>query len=29
MSDRQIRVIVDRTYDEAWDILVTWGDAAG
>lgn len=29
LSDQQIRTIVDRTYDEAWDILVTWGDAAG
>jgi hypothetical protein len=29
LSDQQIRTIVDRTYDDAWDILVTWGDAAG
>lgn len=29
LSDQQIRTIVDRTYDEAWELLVTWGDAAG
>jgi len=29
LSDQQVRTIVDRTYHEAWDILVTWGDAAG
>ncbi len=26
-SDRQIATIVDQTYEEAWDLLVTWGDA--
>jgi len=29
LSDRQIQGIVDRTYQDAWDLLVTWGDAAG
>jgi hypothetical protein len=29
LSDQQIGTIVNRTYDEAWEILVTWGDAAG
>ena len=27
LSDRQIMTIVDLTYEEAWDLLVTWGDA--
>ena len=27
LSDRQITTIVDQTYEEAWDLLVTWGDA--
>lgn len=27
LSDRQIRAVVDRTYTEAWDLLVMWGDA--
>ena len=26
LSDSQIVTAVDRTYDEAWDLLVTWGD---
>jgi hypothetical protein len=26
MTDQQIRVIVDRTYREAWDLLEVWGD---
>ena len=26
LSDSQIVTVVDRTYDEAWDLLVTWGD---
>jgi hypothetical protein len=29
LSDHQIEGIVDRTYQDAWDLLVTWGDAAG
>jgi hypothetical protein len=29
LSDRKIRTIVDRTYQEAWDLLVTQGDAEG
>ena len=29
LSDRQITTIVDQTYEEAWDLLVTWGDAEG
>ena len=29
LSDQQIRTIVDRTYAEAWDLFVTWGDAEG
>jgi hypothetical protein len=29
LSDQEIRGIVDRTYQEAWELLVTWGDAAG
>ena len=29
LSDRQITTIVDRTYEEAWDLLVIWGDAEG
>ena len=28
-SDRQITSIVDRTYQETWELLVTWGDAEG
>jgi hypothetical protein len=27
LSDRQIRTIVDRTYQDAWDLLVAQGDA--
>ena len=27
LSDRQIMTIVDRTYEEAWDLLMIWGDA--
>jgi hypothetical protein len=29
LSDRQIQDIVDRTYRDAWELLVTWGDTAG
>jgi len=29
LSDRQIHTIVDRTYHEAWELLVTQGDAEG
>jgi hypothetical protein len=29
LSNRQISTIVDRSYDEAWDLMVTFGDAAG
>ena len=29
LSDRQIRTIVDQTYQEAWDLLVAQGDAEG
>lgn len=29
LSDRQIRTIVDRTYEEAWDLLVAQGDTEG
>jgi hypothetical protein len=29
LSDQQIRVIVDQTYHEAWDLLEVWGDAEG
>ncbi len=29
LSDRQIREVVDRTYEEAWELLVTWGDVTG
>lgn len=28
LSDQQIRGVVDRTYKEAWDLLVIWGDTA-
>lgn len=28
LSDEQIRTVVDRTYQEAWDLLLAWGDAA-
>ena len=27
LSNQQINVIVDRTYDEAWELMVTFGDA--
>ena len=27
LSNRQITTIVNRTYEEAWDLLVIWGDA--
>jgi hypothetical protein len=29
LTDRQIQDIVDRTYKDAWELLETWGDAAG
>lgn len=29
LNDRQIQIIVDRTYQDAWELLVIWGDAAG
>lgn len=29
LSDAQIRSIVDRTYRDAWDLLVAWGDQQG
>jgi hypothetical protein len=29
LSDHQIQGIVDRTYQDAWELLVTWGDAVG
>ena len=29
LTERQIQTIVDRTYQDAWELLVTWGDAAG
>ena len=29
LSDRQIQGIIDRSYQDAWELLVTWGDAAG
>lgn len=29
LADRQIQEIVDRTYQDAWDLLLAWGDAAG
>ena len=29
LSDAQIRTIVDRTYREAWDLLIVQGDAEG
>ena len=29
LTDRTIQEIVDRTYRDAWELLVTWGDAAG
>lgn len=29
LTDRQIQEIVDRTYQDAWELLVTWGDATG
>lgn len=28
LTDSQIREIVDHTYQDAWELLVTWGDAA-
>lgn len=28
LTDRQIQRIVDRTYRDAWELLVAWGDAA-
>jgi hypothetical protein len=27
LDDHQVREMVDRTYREAWDLLVDWGDA--
>jgi hypothetical protein len=29
LSQQQIDDIVDRTYDDAWELFVTWGDAEG
>jgi hypothetical protein len=29
LSNQQINAIVDRTYDEAWELMVTFGEAAG
>jgi hypothetical protein len=29
LSDAQIRLIVDRTYRDAWDLFVAWGDQQG
>jgi hypothetical protein len=29
LTDPQIRTIVDRTYADAWELLVTWGDQQG
>jgi hypothetical protein len=29
LSDQQISVIIDQTYRDAWDLLLTWGDAEG
>ncbi len=29
LSNQQIAAIVDRTYDEAWELMVTFGDAEG
>ncbi|HXL86385.1 MAG TPA: Qat anti-phage system associated protein QatB [Gemmatimonadaceae bacterium] len=29
LSDQQIRTIVDRTYRDAWELLVIWGDQPG
>jgi hypothetical protein len=29
LNDRQIQDIVDRTYQDAWELLITWGDAVG
>jgi len=29
LNERQIQEIVDRTYQDAWELLVTWGDTAG
>jgi hypothetical protein len=29
LSNQQINAIVDRTYDEAWELMVTFGDAEG
>jgi len=28
LSDQQIRTVVDRTYQDAWELFQTWGDAA-
>ncbi len=28
LTEQQIRSAVDRTYEEAWDLFLTWGDAA-
>jgi len=28
LTDRQIHEVVDGTYQDAWDLLVNWGDAA-
>ncbi|MEX1138044.1 MAG: Qat anti-phage system associated protein QatB [Bacteroidota bacterium] len=29
LSDSHIQAIIDRTYQDAWDLLAMWGDAAG
>lgn len=29
LTNRQIQEIVDRTYQDAWELLVAWGDATG
>ncbi|HWB17389.1 MAG TPA: Qat anti-phage system associated protein QatB [Vicinamibacterales bacterium] len=29
LTDTQIHQIVDRTYQDAWELLMTWGDATG
>lgn len=29
LTDQQIQNIVDSTYQDAWELLVAWGDAAG
>lgn len=29
LTDHHIQQLIDRTYQDAWELLVTWGDAAG